>query len=139
MDINYGQCFFDSMSGQYATVDYHTTYPTPFAGGYVQTTSPAAECSTTENTGYFSFYWTINIGYPVPGCSIISEDGSVTAYFNTCSGGQILYDVYLSSDCTGDIYATYPLGGMCYDSGTPEKSDDDNYYPTGSLDSLYCT
>jgi len=140
METNYGQCFFDSMSGQYATIDYHTTYPTPFPGGFVSTTSPAAECSTTDNTGYFQYTWLKSIGYNIPGCSIMSEDGTVSAYFRSCVDGQVFYDVYPSNDCTGTIDSTYSLSdGMCYDSGTPEKSDDDDFYPTGSLESLYCT
>lgn len=135
MENDYGECYFDSFSGQYSTVNYDTTNPVPHPDGYTTTLSPQDQCSTTGNTGYYQFYWTRNIAYTIPGCNVLDE--SVSGYFHACSNGQVKYDIYLGSTCTGGIYGTYDLFEKC---APPQNNDGfDDYTYADALESTYCT
>jgi hypothetical protein len=144
MENDYGECYFDSFSGYYSTVDYHTTNPVPYPDGYAMTLSPEDQCSSTENTGYYQYYWKRNIPYTIPGCNML--DASVSGYFHSCSDGQVKYDVYSGSTCSGTFYGTYDLFERCVpqtndDDGDDDDDDDvfDGYTYTDSFESTRCT
>jgi hypothetical protein len=140
MENDYGECYFDSFSGQYSTVNYDTTNPVPYPGGYVRTLSPEDQCSTTDNAGYYEFFWRRKIPYTIPGCNIVSETSS--AYFHSCSNGQVKYDVYMGLSCTGPVYGTYDLFEMCTPLEDDDGDDDDGfggYTYTDAFESTSCT
>jgi hypothetical protein len=93
-EMDYGECFFDSSTGSYATANYWATYPdfSQYTTGYYGQTYTANKC-TTENKDYFEFWYQQFVDIP-RGCVAIEEDGN-SLYYNSC-GADGMFSPYIN-------------------------------------------
>lgn len=82
-DMDYDQCFLDTLTGLYATANYWNTYPefSEYSGGYYGQTYTSNKC-TTKNKDYFEFWYQEYVDIPT-GCVAFPEDGN-SLFYNEC-------------------------------------------------------